>query len=464
MTGFAEVSTVLGQISLGILAIMILAHIQKDLRRVVTGRNVVLGSIMVWYLFEAVTITNANDGEVVGLTQNEYDYGIFCVMLSAICFLIAYESRNLKVFDGFGTRLTVIDNLNWQWRIFATGFIIGSLPILILGKFDLTLFLDGVFEFQKRWSGRLTRGRYGGFRDAFLELRLFFQAILPIAIIIMLRKDSSFGQKAASGTFIMWMLLKAMNSGSRASFFGIALPVAGGIYFLLRDDLKKMAVLVGVPIMVIAGYYWSAAVVMTRNSGEFRFEAATEAKYVGFEMFRELLYITEQMGGTLDYEFGQTYLTQVVNPIPRFVWKNKPVSDAGLMLAIARGEVNKKTGEAFVTRSPGLIGEMYWNFGLFGIILLSAMGGFIVKSWDHMRLVHRHSFVVFMVHAGGLVILFLSGRSFSMRALYGLIAIYLLMVFFGLGAPKKQTVSASPQTINPHNNPPRRPRIKQRSA
>lgn len=77
MTGFAEVSTVLGQISLGILAVMILAHIQKDLRRVVTGRNVVLGSIMVWYLFEAVTITNANDGEVVGLTQNEYDYGIF---------------------------------------------------------------------------------------------------------------------------------------------------------------------------------------------------------------------------------------------------------------------------------------------------------------------------------------------------------------------------------------------------
>jgi oligosaccharide repeat unit polymerase len=463
VTGFAEISTVLGEIALGVVAIMILAHIQKHLRRVVTGRNVVLGSIMVWYLLEAVTITNATDGEVVGLTQNKYDYGLLCVMLSAISFLIAYESRNLKMFDGFGHRLTVIDNLNWQWRIFATGFIIGSLPILIIGKFDLTLFLDGVFEFQKRWSSRLSRGRYGGFRDAFLELRLFFNAVLPIAIIIVLRKDSSFGQKAASGKFIMWMLLKALNSGSRASFFGIALPVAGGVYFLLRDDLKKMAVLIGVPFMVIAGYYWSAAVVVTRNSGEFRFEAATEAKYVGFEMFRELLYISEQIGGTLDYELGRTYATQVVNPIPRFVWKNKPVSDAGLMLAIARGEVNKETGEAYLTRSPGLIGEMYWNFGLIGVVFLSAMGGFIVKSWDHMRLAHRHSFVVFMVHAEGLVILFLSGRSFSMSALYGLIAIYLLMVFFGLGAPKKQTVILSNQTTPPQNPPPQ-PRVTKRSA
>ena len=121
MTGFAEISTVLGQVALVVVAVIILAHIQKDLRRVVTGRNVVLASIIMWYLLEAVTITSATDGEVVGLTQNEYDYGLLCVMLSAISFLIAYEYRNLKIFDSFGHRLTVIDDLNWQWRIFATG-------------------------------------------------------------------------------------------------------------------------------------------------------------------------------------------------------------------------------------------------------------------------------------------------------------------------------------------------------
>ena len=196
---------------------------------------------------------------------------------------------------------------------------------------------------------------------------------------------------------------------------------------------------------------------MTRNSGEFDLEAASEAEYVGFEMFRELIYITHQIGGTLDYEYGRTYFTQLVNPIPRFVWKGKPVSDAGLMLAVARGEVSEETGEAYLTRSPGLIGEMYWNFGLFGVIGISALGGFIVKSWDHMRIAHKNSFVVFMVHAAGLAVLFLSGRSFSMSAMYGLIAILLLMIFFGLRAPSKNSV---PTNID--LNPPRSPRPRQK--
>jgi hypothetical protein len=158
-------------------------------------------------------------------------------------------------------------------------------------------------------------------------------------------------------------------------------------------------------------------------------------------MFQELLYITDQMGGTLDYQFGRTYFTQLVNPIPRFLWQGKPVSDAGLMLAIARGEFDPETGEAYLTRSPGLIGEMYWNFGLVGIAALSVFGGAIVKSWDNMRRAHYDSLVVFIIYVAGLAILFLSGRSFSMPAFYGLLGLYLLMVLLNI-RKKRRKMSA----------------------
>lgn len=435
MTGLAEISNVLGQFTFVLVAIMIVVDIQSDVRRLVTGRNIVLASIIIWYLLEAVSVS---PGIMVNFTQEDYDFSIFCILLASCMFLIGYSARSFHIFDNYGKQLRSLDRLKWQWRLFLIGFAIGSIPILILGKFDLTLYLDGVFEFQKRFSSPLARGRYGGIRDAMIELQLFFKVSVIVGAVIILRRDASMGKKTACGIFLLWMLLKAMNSGSRSEFFVIAFPVAAGIYYLMNEHRKKIALLVGGPLVILAGYYWSAAVVVTRGSGDFDFAAAQEADYVGFEMFQELMYITDQIGGTLDYQFGQTYFTQIVNPIPRFLWPGKPVSDAGLMLAIARGEVSEETGEAYLTRSPGLIGEMYWNFGLLGILALSTFGGVVVKSWDVMREVHRDSLVVFMVYIAGLAILFLSGRSFNMPMFYGLLALYLLMVLLNIRASRRR--------------------------
>jgi uncharacterized membrane protein len=81
---------------------------------------------------------------------------------------------------------------------------------------------------------------------------------------------------------------------------------------------------------------------------------------------------------------------------------------------------------------------MYWNFGLLGIVVLSAFGGIVVKSWDNMRLAHRDSLIVFMVYVVGLAILFLSGRSFSMPVFYGLLGLYLLMVLLNIRASRRK--------------------------
>lgn len=446
MTGFADLSLMLGYIALAVLSGLVIADVQRDFRRLVSGRNVVLLSIIIWYLLEATL----RPSHILEATQAEYDFGVFCVAMAALAFLITYHSRPFHWFDTFGRRLQVLDDRNWQWRLFVAGFLIGAAPILILGKFDLTLFLDGVFSFQKRWTARLERGRYGGWRDAFLELRMFHSAILPLATVILIRKDHRLGRRVVALVFLAWMALRALNSGTRAQIFTVGLPIAAGLYFQMSDQRKRVALAVGLPVLSAIALYWSAAVVMTRNSGEFSFDAAREADYVGFEMFQELLFITTNMDQRLEMQFGRTYFVQLVNPIPRFIWTDKPTGDAGILLARAYGAIDPETGDVTMTRSPGIIGEMYWNFGLIGILLLSAFGGVLVRAWDAMRERTPDSLVVFMVFSVGLAVLFLSGRSFSVPALYGLLSMYALMFLFGIGTGSRRAHSGAEQLpLNP---------------
>ena len=167
--------------------------------------------------------------------------------------------------------------------------------------------------------------------------------------------------------------------------------------------------------------------VVSRTKGEFEWDAANRAEYAGNEMFRELLFLTTRVPSQIDYLWGMSYYTQLVNPIPRFLWPDKPKADAGLLLAIAGGEVDARTGEAYLTRSPGLIGEMYWNFGVIGILALSAFGGWLVRSWDEMRCQADDHAFTFFVYCAGLAALFLFGRSFNLHTLFGLLSLSLLL-------------------------------------
>jgi oligosaccharide repeat unit polymerase len=438
MTGLADISLFFGYLALGLLLLAIIQDVQRDLLRLVSGRNVVLLSIVLWYGLEAATISTTR----VPMTQDDYDFGILCVLLSATCFLFGYASRNATLFHHFARQVTLLDDPRWLWRFFLIGFFLGAAPILILGGFDLTHFLENVFESRRRWDSILNRGRYGGARDLLIELKTFHTAIIPIAIILMLDKSHNTARRVAAGIFLAWLSLRALNSGTRSTVFTVGLPIAGGFYFLMSRPRRRQAILYLLPAAIVLGYIWSAAVVVTRDRAGFDLEEASRAEYVGFEMFRELIYITSHLGQNLDYEWGRTYLTQVVNPIPRYLWPGKPVSDAGLLLAISRGEVSPETGEAYLTRSPGLIGEMYWNFGIFGVIGLSLLGGYLTRAWDRILEVQPRSFVLFLIYCSGLAILFLSGRSFSMSALYGLLALYLMMYLFGLTT--RRTREAAP--------------------
>ena len=316
------------------------------------------------------------------------------------------------------------------------------MPLVVIAKGNIWIILEDAFLSKNRWSGPFQRGRYGGVRDAFLELQMFLRAAIPLAAAILVNVRQNGSRRFGAALFLTYAFARAFNSGTRSQVIEVFLPIAASIYWRLPVALKRNAIVFGLPGIVVLALIWSAATVISRNSGDFQWEKAADADYVGFEMFRELLFIRKNIPRLADHQYGHTYFVQLVNPIPRFLWPNKPVGDAGLELAALQDAVSAN-GEAYLTVSPGLLGEMYWNFNMPGIVLLSAFCGYLAKSWDRVRPMATKSILAFTVFAAGLAIIFMFGRSINMNTLYGMMALFGLLVL--LGRRKK---FSRPMTVN----------------
>jgi oligosaccharide repeat unit polymerase len=432
MDPLSHISSAPAYLLLVIVAGSIIFDCRRDVRQLVSARNVFLLTIIAWYLLEACIVPD----ELQKYDQAEYVSALMCVAVSVLSFLIGYSTSRGGVFDGIFNRLAGVDSPRLMWTVFLLALFIGYLPLVVISNGNILAILEDAFVPKSRWSGQFQRGRYGGARDAFLELQMFLRAAIPLAaaIVVHVRQNSS--RRFIAALFLFFAFARAFNSGTRSQVIEVFLPIAAAMYWRLSVPLKKQAILWGLPAIVVLGLIWSAASVVSRNEGEFDWEDAADAKYVGFEMFRELLFIRKAVPRLADHQYGHTYYVQIVNPIPRFLWPSKPVGDAGLELAALQGLL-AADGEATLTVSPGLLGEMYWNFNIPGIVILSAFAGYLAKSWDRVRQMATKSILAFTVFAAGLAIIFVFGRSLNMNTLYGLMALFGLLVLLGR---RKKTV------------------------
>ena len=412
------------------LVLAIVADVRNDLCRVVRGRNVVLLSILAWFLVEALQVPAA----LAAYTQTEYDFGVLCVGLAMVSFLAGYETQGCPLFIRFARNVSVLDDPNLLWRLVWLSSIIGFAPIVYYSGFQFYELFSGILGMRRTWGGLIGRGRYGGVRDALLMLEMFIEGITPFAALMAADRRLPLGRRGCCLAVMSWRILRAYGSGYRSAMLSTLLPIAAVFYWKSKPQFKRLLVLTGLmsaPLIYVA----SAAMVGSRNSGAFSWSAAARVDYIGHEMFRELLFINRNFPGTVPYQLGSTYLVQLVNPVPRFLWKGKPTLDASILLAQMYGNVDA-SGEVWMTCTPGLIGEMYLNFGLAGIGLLSLFGGWIVKGWDRIPRVYEQSLPVMIFYGAGLAVLVVLGRQFTLGLFYGLLAFAVSVVFVRRARPE----------------------------
>jgi hypothetical protein len=408
--------------------------LRNGLYRILSGRNVVLVTVLVWYLLEALRVP----ADLTRYTPGEYDFGIFVVILSVGVFLATYQFAAFPLFAPLARRLPMLGQPRVLWLLVVGGMTIGIGSLLIYSGFDVMELFQGLTGMRRRWTG-LARGRYGSWSTIIYELQMFLQATVPLAVALLFMKPAPRAQRWVAGLFVTWFFLRTFFSGHRGPLVPIVLALAAAIFWNAGPRLRRSLIYAGIPLALVGGYYWSAVIVAGRNAGQLDTSAAEKTDYVGFEMFRELLFVRRATERDLPLQWGLTYFTQLVNPIPRAIWPGKPVADAGLILARAYGAVDKN-GEATLTNSPGFLGEAWLNFGFFGVLVIPAIAGILVRAWDGLFVYAKQSLPAFLVYAGGLATIVTSGRSFNLSNYYGLLALFVLMVAFekmGFGAPQR---------------------------
>ena len=86
-------------------------------------------------------------------------------------------------------------------------------------------------------------------------------------------------------------------------------------------------------------------------------------------------HIVKQIPDNIPYEFGRTFALPVVAPIPRNLWRGKPIVRVGKIIGpLIYGFQGRRTGVP-----PGMLGEYYWNFGLPGVITGMFLMGVVLR-------------------------------------------------------------------------------------
>ncbi len=229
------------------------------------------------------------------------------------------------------------------------------------------------------------------------------------------------GFVAAGGFAGTWGLLMERSAGLRRIYLGIFAVTAIVMYF--DGGTRSWVALAVVPTTVA----WFARTLQNRLTigrvvfflgvicaVQIAFEVARAARHRGWsrenlqhvnlttrhfdnDFFSDLAVAVELVPREHNYFYTDDLVAFVTHPIPRFVWRNKPISSILVFYndRVHRGYFKKKSGN----KLPSSIGQFYMSGGTLGVVLLGIFSGFIgayasgLIRANHMGLCHFGSLI-----------------------------------------------------------------------
>lgn len=415
----------------------------------------VLGTLSIWYLGDAIYNDYGSYGREIGFEYLEAAW--WQVALFIIGFLIfvpiLHKILNKKILHQRSEfwalmRMGGIHNLEFQRRLdIATNLVLGIWIVLMSFALFRTNF-DFMGLFAPYISGKAQpwgRGRVGGGFDALISFANYLQIMLvaSFGIVAAVAKNPRTRMIGVIITAISlpWFLLDR----TRNTMLAVALPgFLAWVFVRLRSNIWiKVGVIIG-GFLVTEG--WMKFVIDTRGGADIsqafmqlgvggvveRVESI-KTKHQGLNMFEELAWINSFIDkGTYKINYGGRYFAELVNPIPRVIWPDKPM--IGIDYAIARGQLfegaGKSEGGIGASISTGMIGQGVANFGTFLGVLAAA---FLMALWvailarqDLMGIKMGRMLLFFI----GCVLTFNLGRDITLITLYPFSFGYFMLVMW----------------------------------
>ena len=313
---------------------------------------------------------------------------------------------------------------------------------LIRTKFDVIgMFFPYIGDRADPWA----RDRIGGGIDALYALAIYIQLMLTAiwgVVFALSKRPQTFSMAG-----IIYFLAAPYYVFDRTRSYMLAILLPG---FMALVTLRLKGGIIGRVLLIMVAFLalnsWMKLVDASRTegvsvtqkvfqnlSGFNKGFSVKEKKHSGFNMFQELGYINYFIdNGAYKVNWGTRYFAEIVNPIPRILWKNKPM--IGIDYAIARGfgwnEAGSKSGGIAASISTGMIGQGVVNFGGFLGPIASA---FLMAVW--VALLARLDLMGYrigylMLYGLGLVLTYNMGRDITLLILYPLVFGWILLNWY----------------------------------
>lgn len=299
--------------------------------------------------------------------------------------------------------------------------------------------------------------------DAFWSLMNYLQLMVGslFGVIAALSQRPRTRRLALAGVLLTWPFY--IFDRTRKFILLIAVPgIASWAFFRLSGRIAKKLTILILAGLIVNG--WFGFIISTRQQGsvsaafesnKFSFSKASVAEHQGLNMYEELSWIIRLRGsGVFNPEPGANYFANLVNPVPRFLWPDKPT--IGLDYARARG-LGGGEGAAgvYATLSDGLIGQGVVNFGLFAgpafaALLMAFWAGWLSRIDLHLK---RTGYLP--LYALGLIITFTMGRDITLLEAYPFVFGYLICGH--LHRTTRPNRKRAPLVPDPRRVEPRRP-------
>jgi hypothetical protein len=425
-------------------AILAFGRLAWDARRVGWGLPacMVLGTVSVWYVGDV--LYNDMDVYLVTLGAASLTSAWWQVLWFVVAFGLLVEPVN-KLVNGrlSGRRSHAMAYLesnrlrqkDVQHRIDQLGGALLIAWLVLMGVALIQVEGDAIGLFAPYLGQKAepwARGQIGGGFSALISLAAYVQIFLAAAFGVLAALALNPKTRGMALTVCFLTLPYYIFDRTRNTMLATVLPgVLAYIFLRVRGGIVvKGAVLLGAFLVV---NFWFTAVMANRSGMSFDIEGALsgneqsmeETKHLGLNMFEELAWIDHFIvSGSYLPNWGERYFSEVVNPIPRALWRDKPM--IGLDYAVARGQLAVgPNGETTATISTGMIGQGVVNFGrIFGPLASALLMALWVALLARQDLLGSNPGRL-ILYGTGLILTFNMGRDITLLVVYPFL--------FGLG-------------------------------
>jgi len=395
----------------------------------------VIGTVTVWYLGDAIYNDYAEYVQQFGAEA------LGRVWWQVIGFLVAFallvrpvhrmiNRRHLRKGSSIMRLVTTraVDQPLMQRRLtmVTSGLVMiwaGLMVIaLVRTQFDVAgLFAPYLGHKANPWG----RGRLGGGFDALISFASYLQVFLAAAfgVVAALAKNPNTRTIAMVICFLTWPYY--IFDRTRNTMLATVLPgFLAWVFLRVRAGYPVKMVILAVGFVVVNSWFLFVLHNRTDNSIARAFreaggiEVEEDERHLGLNMYEELAWIDYFIQvGAYEVNNGQRYWAELVNPIPRSLWRGKPL--IGIDYAIARGQGEAQSRELVTaTISTGMIGQGVVNFGrLFGPIAAAFLMAIWVAVLARQDLLGQDPGRL-LLYTTGLILTFNLGRDITLLVLY----------------------------------------------